>query len=331
MPERKNAREVSMSVLITGGSGLIGSTLARLLAERGEEVFVFDRVIARGRLAGIQDTVRAIRGDLGTFSHVLEAVKIARPRTIFHLGAMLSIPANEDPPAAFSANVQGTFHLLEAARLLEVERLRFTSTMATYGMDIEGPSIGDRTLQRPTTLYGTTKVFGELMGRFYGSRYGIDFRAVRFPSVVGPGATVPHVSIYNAWAVEKAVRGEPYALFVEPRIRCPVLYFKDAARSLLVLDSAPREAAKTVCYTLAGIQPVPSAGELAAAITARYPGARLEFAPDAFAMAFHEKLQGLAYDDSNARSELGWEPEYSLEAMIADFGEEVRSHPERYF
>ncbi len=319
-----------MSVLITGGCGLIGSTLARKLAGDGEQVFVFDRVIAPARFSGVEKNVTTIRGELGIFSHVLEAVKQARPRAIYHLGAMLSIPANDDPPAAFASNVQGTFHVLEAARLLEVEAVRFTSTMATFGLDIEGPAIGDRSLQRPTTLYGTTKVFGELMGRFYATRYGIDFRAVRYPSVVGPGATVAHVSIYNAWAVEKAVRGEPYTIFVEPRIRCPVLYFKDAARSLLVLDRAPREAAKTLCYTLAGIDPVPSAGDLAAAIRASYPAARLEFKPDPFAMDFHEKLQGFAYDDSRARTELGWKPEFSLGAMIGDFAEEVRSHSERY-
>lgn len=319
-----------MSVLITGGCGLIGSTLARMLAGQGEQVFIFDRVITPGRFSAIEKSVTTIRGELGIASHVLDAVKKAQPTAIYHLGAMLSIPANDDPAGAFAANVQGIFNVLEAARLLDVPRVRFTSTMATFGIDIEGPSIGDHTLQRPTTLYGTTKVFGELLGRFYGTRYGIDFRAVRYPSVVGPGATVRHVSIYNAWAVEKAVLGEPYSIFVEPRIRCPVMYFKDAARSLIVLDAAPREAAKTLCYTLAGIDPVPSAGELVSAIKALYPAARLDFKPEQFAMDFHEPLQGLGYDDSSARTELGWKPQFTLPGMIADFAEEVRSRQERY-
>ena len=319
-----------MSVLITGGSGLIGSTLARMLADRGEKVWVFDQAIAPGRLSGIEDKVRTIQGKLESFSHVLDAVKQAKPGVIFHLGAMLSIPANADPPAAFATNVEGTFHVLEAARLLEVEHVRFTSTTATYGLDMEGQSIGDRTIQRPATLYGTTKVFGELMGRFYKTRFGIDFRAVRFPSVVGPGAAVPHVSIYNSWAIEKAVRGEPYVIFVEPRIRCAVLYFKDAARSLLVLDAAPPEAVKAVCYTLAGVEPEPSAGEVAAAIRKQFPRAAIDFKPDAFSMEYHEKLQGLTFDEGSARRELGWKPEYSLSGMIADFAEEYGAHPERY-
>jgi nucleoside-diphosphate-sugar epimerase len=319
-----------MSVLITGGCGLIGSTLARMLVARGESVAVFDQAPAPWRFTGIEDKVRTIRGQLGTFSHVLEAFTQVKPSVVFHLGAMLSTPANDDPPGAFEANVQGTFHVLEAARLSGVERVRFTSTMATYGIDIGGPTIGQNTLQRPTTLYGTTKVFGELLGRFYGTRYGLDFRAVRFPSVIGPGATSRHMSIYNAWAVEKAILGEPYDIFVEKHVRCAILYYKDAARSLVVLDAAPRESAKAVCYTLAGIEPVPSAGDLAAAITAAFPKARIGFKPDAFAMAFHEKLQGLSYDESTARSELGWELQYTMPRMIEDFAEELRSHPERY-
>jgi len=319
-----------MSVLITGGCGLIGSTLARLLVNQGEDVTVFDRFLMPARFSGIEDRVRMIRGDLASFSHVLEAVSRARPAVIYHLGAMLSIPANDDPPAAFSVNAGGIFHVLEAARLLEVQRVRFTSTVATFGLDLTGQVIGDQTIQRPTTLYGTTKLFGELLGRFYGTRYGLDFRAVRFPSVVGPGGLSPHVSIYNSWAIEKAVHGEPYQIFVEPGIRCPILYFKDAARSLLALDAAPKESARTLCYTLAGIDPIPSAGELADAIRKAIPGAAITFAPDAFAMDFHRKFQGFAFDDSRARAELGWRTEYSLERMIPDFAEECRSHPERY-
>ena len=319
-----------MAILITGGCGLIGSTLARMLCERGETVWVFDRMIVPQRFSGIEDRVRTIRGELGIASHVLEAVKTARPSVIFHLGAMLSIPANYDPPAAFAANVQGIFHVLEAARMFDIERVRFTSTTATYGLDMEGSSIGDHTLQRPVTLYGTTKVFGELLGRFYRTRYGIDFRAVRFPSVVGPGAVVPHVSVYNSWAVEKACRGEHYDIFVAPHIRCAVLYFKDAARSLLVLDSTPRDAVKAVCYTLAGVDPMPSAEELAAAIRRQFPAASLGFAPEQFAMDYHAKLQGLSFDETSARRELGWKIEYPLARMIEDFADEYAAHPERY-
>ncbi len=318
------------SVLVTGGCGLIGSTLARILVDRGNDVWLFDRQTGGGRLSGIRDRVHAISGDLGVFSHVLDAVKQSGADAIFHLGAVLSVPANDDPPAAFHTNVDGMFHVLEAARLLGVRQVLYTSTNATYGIDVRGSVIDDSAVQRPTTLYGATKLFGELLGRFYRTRYGLDFRAVRFPSVVGPGATIAHMSIYNSWAVEKAARGEPYDIFVEPHIRCPVLYFKDAARSLVVLAEAPRDAVRAVCYNLAGVDPMPSAGELADAIRAQYPGARIGFKPDSFAMAFHGRLQGLTYDESSARTELGWKPAYDLPGMIRDLGRELAENRERY-
>jgi threonine 3-dehydrogenase len=301
-----------------------------MLVERSKAVWIFDKWIASQRLSGIEDRIRIIQGDLGNFSHVLEAIKVSAPSVIFHLGGMLSLPSNADPQSSFLSNVAGTFHVLEAARLFNVPKLIFTSTTATYGLDIQGSVIDDSTLQRPITMYGSTKVFGELLGRFYRTRYGIDFRAVRFPSVIGPGARVAHISIYNAWAVEKAFYGEPYDIFVEPEIRCPILYFKDAARVLLLLEAAPPESIRTVCYLIAGIKPMISAAELVAEIKKYFPRAVLNFKPDPLAMDYHSKGQGVTFDDTRAEQEWGWRPEYSLERTIADFYDELRSHPERY-
>ena len=196
-----------MAVLITGGYGLIGSELARMLVNKGETVWVLDKWIAPQLFSGMEEKVTSIQADLGNFARILEAVKESSPRVIFHLGGMLSYPSNADPQSAFSTNVAGTYHVLEAARLFNVPKVIFTSTIATYGLDLQKPVIDDFTLQRPVTMYGSTKVFGELLGRFYKTKYGIDFRAVRFPSVVGPGAKTAHISIYNAWAVEKAFYG----------------------------------------------------------------------------------------------------------------------------
>jgi nucleoside-diphosphate-sugar epimerase len=319
-----------MAVLVTGGCGLIGSMLVRMLAEKGEKVYVMDIQPRAERFSGIAGSLTVFPGDVGNFSKVLEAVKESSPRVIFHLGAMLSLPSNADPQASFATNVAGTYHVLEAARLFQVPKVIFTSTVATYGLDIQSPVITDATIQRPITMYGSTKVFAELLGRFYRTKYGIDFRAVRYPSVIGPGAKTAHISIYNAWAVEKAFYHEPYQIFVEPQVRCPVIYFKDAARALLLLEAAPAEAIRTVCYLLAGIRPMISAEELVGEIKKHFPQAPLTFKPDPLAMQFHGKSQGVIYEDANARKEWGWETEYSLPKMIADFYAELKAHPERY-
>jgi len=319
-----------MSILVTGGYGLIGSQLTRMLVEKGEKVSIFDKWIAPQRFAEIADRVTTIQGDLGNFSKILEAVKETSPKTIFHLGGMLSLPSNADPQSAYSTNVAGTYHVLEAARLFQVPKVIFVSTIATYGLDIQKPVIDDYTLQRPITMYGATKVFGELLGRFYRTKYNIDFRAVRFPAIIGPGAKTAHISIYNAWAVEKAFYNEPYEIFVEPQIRCPILYFKDAARSLILLSSAAPETIQTICYLIAGIKPMSSAAELEAAIRKHFPKAPLTYKPDPLAMSFHGKNQGIKFEDTMAEKEWGWKPEYSLDRMIEDFYTELRKNPERY-
>jgi nucleoside-diphosphate-sugar epimerase len=319
-----------MSVLVTGGCGLIGSQLSRMLAEKGEQIHVLDINLRPHCFSGIRERIKFIQADVGNFAKVLEAVKEIAPTVIFHLGGMLSLPSNADPQSSFSTNVAGTYHVLEAARLFQVPKVIFTSTIATYGLDIQSPTIDDFTLQRPITMYGSTKVFAELLGRFYRNKYGVDFRAVRFPSVIGPGAKTAHISIYNAWAVEKAFFGEPYDIFVEPQVRCPVLYFKDAARSLLLLEAAPAEAIKTVCYLLAGIQPMNSAGELVDEIKRHFPQAPLTFKPDRLAMGFHGKSQGVVYEEANAQKEWGWKTAYTLSQMVADFYAELKAHPEWY-
>lgn len=282
------------------------------------------------RFQGVADSIKTIPGDLSNFPKVMEAVKESAPQVIFHLGGMLSLPSNADPQSAYATNVAGTYHVLEAARLFQVPKVIFTSTIATYGLDIQKDVIDDFTLQRPLTMYGATKVFGELLGRFYRTKYQIDFRAVRFPAIIGPGAKTAHISIYNAWAVEKAFSNEPYEIFVEPQIRCPILYFKDAARALTLLNSAPPEAIQMICYLIAGIKPMTSAAELEAAIRKHFPKAPLTYKPDPLAMAFHGKNQGLKFEDAVAEKEWGWKPEYSLERTIEDFYAELRKNPGRY-
>ena len=177
-----------MAALITGGAGFIGLEVVRLLLSRGEKrPLVMSRNPSPKRLGGLADEVEVMRGDLGNFSHVLEAVKKARPQVIYHLGATLSVPSEADPASALQTNAMGTFHVLEAARLFNVPQVVFASSVGTYGTDIRDDSIDDATIQRPQLFYGMTKVFGEHMGLFYRRKYGLDFRGIRYPSIIGPG------------------------------------------------------------------------------------------------------------------------------------------------
>ena len=319
-----------MSVLVTGGTGFIGAQVVRILLEKGvKRPIVFDINPSTKLLDEVADQVELVRGDLGNFSHVLNVVKTFRPNVIYHIGGMLSMPSDADPAASFRANAMGTFHVLEAAKLFDIAQVLFSSTIATYGIDVREPIVNDYTLQRPQLFYGCTKVFSELLGQFYKRKYGLDFRGVRYPSIVGPGVKTPGIVQYNAWVIEECAKGKPYVMYVKPETRCPVLYFKDSARAIVKLGEAPIEKIKMVNYTIAGPTPAASAQELVDLVRAKVPGARIDFQVDENRQKI---IDGFTkpLDDSLARKEWGWEPEYDQERIVDDFLKEIKIHPERY-
>ena len=320
-----------MSVLITGGTGFVGAHVARLMTKEEEkDITIFDINPSTRLIDDIAHKVTLVRGDLGNFSHVLNVVSSCRPQTIFHLGGMLSVPSDADHAASFRANAMGTFHVLEAARLLGVEQVIFSSTLATYGLDLEeGIAVNDYSLQRPQLFYGTTKVFSELMGQFYRRKFGLDFRGVRYPSIVGPGVKTPGVVQYTSWMIEDCIKGKPFTVRVSPDTRTPVMYFKDAALSVVKLAQAPREAITMVNYLVAGAKPVATAGELADVIKTRMPGAKIDFKPDVDMQKILNKLLH-PIDDSGAQEEWGWKAEYNQEEIVDDFIAEMKSNPQRY-
>ena len=269
--------------------------------------------------------------NLGNLSEVLTAVSEARPETIYHLGGMLSMPSEQNPQASFQANIVGIYNVLEAARLFGVRQVIYSSTNGTFGMDLQGLDvITDNSLQRPFTIYGVGKLFGELIGRYYTRRYGLDFRSIRLPAVVGPGAKTKNVSIYNAWAIEKSFFGEPYEIFVEPEIACPVIYFKDVTRAFLSLAGTPKEKIKTMNYLITGVTPMPKARDLVEVIESRLPQAKLSYKSEKLAMDFHKMSQGVRWDEKPAVTEWGWRPRYGLEEMVDDFIMELTEHPGWY-
>lgn len=308
-----------MSILITGGSGLIGASLTRMMVELGEHPAVFDIAPIHPILRELGSGFKYFQGSVDNLPELLNIIKMESIDTIFHLGGMLSIPSERKPWASFQANVVGTFNVLEAARLEKVNKVIYSSTIATYSKDIQSSVIDDFTLQRPTTMYGATKVFGELLGRVYARKFGIDFRGVRFPSVVGPGVKTAHMSIYHAWTIEEPLKGNPYEIYVEPETRVPAIYFKDAIRALWLLSKAEREQIKTMVYIIAGVTPPYSAIELAEIVRSKIPGARLTFNPDPNTMELLKEIGSLRFDEERARSEWDWNPSYSLSQMVDDF------------
>jgi threonine 3-dehydrogenase len=319
-----------VSILITGGTGFIGAQVVHLLLEKGEkDLIVFDINPSTRLLSDVEDQIEIICGDLGNFSHVLNAVKFCKPKAIYHLGGMLSVPSDADHAASFRANALGTFHVLESTRLFHVPQVLFSSTIGTYGQNIRENRINDYTLQRPQLFYGCTKVFCENMGLFYKRKYGLDYRGVRYPAIVGPGVKTPGLAQFTSWVIEESAKGNPYDIYVRPETKIPIMYFKDAAEAIVKLAEPTAENIQMGNYVLAGSKPASTAQELADAVKKRIPDARISFEPN---LELNSMIDNLVkpIDDSVAEKEWGWRSEYDLERMVDDFLMEMREHPELY-
>ena len=138
--------------------------------------------------------------------------------------------------------------------------------------------------------------------------------------------------IYSRYAgplIEESIKGNPFAIWVNPETQCPVIYFKDAALAIIKLAEAPIANIKMVNYVIGGATPIASAQELADIVKDRIPNAQIDFKPDPEIQMFFDKLM-MPIDDGIARKEWNWKPEYDHERIVDDFVEEMRSHPDRY-
>ncbi|MCP5029106.1 MAG: NAD-dependent epimerase/dehydratase family protein [Actinomycetia bacterium] len=311
-----------MSILITGGTGFIGAEIVRMLLDRGEgPIHVTHRSGNFGRLRGVEDQVELHQLDLLDLDAVDRVIAAVAPHQLFHFGAILTGPGEQDPQTLLQANAVGFIRTIEAARRAGTQQMIFASSIGTYGRDLDDGPVTDLSLQRPNSVYGVTKVFGENLGAYYRSKYGLDFRGLRYPSIVGPGVTTWSLAQYTSWMIERAARGEPFAVWTRPEAVIPILYYKDAARAALDLASAPFDDIKTINYLVNGPVPTPTAGQMADAVRAKVPTAEITFEPDqAAGVALARQLH---IDDAVARREWGWQPGFDLDAMIDDLIAEV--------
>ena len=307
-----------MTILITGGTGFIGAEIVRMLVASGrDDVVVAHRSGNFDRIADVLDQVETVQADLADSAAITDLVTATAPTELFHFGATLTGPGEADPAALMQSNVDGVITLFEAARAAGTQQLIFASSIGTYGRDLAaGEPITDRSLQRPNTLYGVSKVFAENLGAWYRNKYGLDFRSLRYPAIVGPGVTTKSLAQYTSWMIEYPARGEPFNVWTGPETVVPVLYYKDAARAAIDLAAAPLDSIKAMNYLVDGVPPTPNAGEIADAVRARIPDAQITFEVDpAAAVSLARNLQ---IDDAVARHEWGWEPAFDIEAMIDD-------------
>ena len=265
-----------MKILVTGAAGQVGTDLLPLLVERGDEVTVFDIV---PRPDGCPKAVTWVRGDITLAPNVYDAVREAQPDLIYHLAAILSARGEAMPHQAYRVNMDGTLNVLEAARLFGVEQVFYASTIAAFGPGLPD-LVPNEVSMRPTTMYGVTKVAGELLGEYYQEKFGLDFRGVRFPGLLNAGVPGGGTSDYALFMYVDGLTKGHYASFAEPRARIHYMYMHDALRAILELAAAPKERLKRSVYNIAAVSPTaeefadPELGITAADIRAVFDAAR---------------------------------------------------------
>ena len=314
-----------MAKLITGGMGFIGTYLAHALLAKGEDVILFDVITSSPLIKDIKNKIKIVQGDLASWAEVMEVVKQYKIDGIYHTGALLSASAEEKPITAYNVNAGGTFNVLEAARLFNVKRVVYTSTIASYGLGLH--TVDEDTIQMPISMYGVTKVFSERLGEYYHRKFGVDFRAVRLPSVIGPGRGGGGASAYSTLMISEPALKKPYTVYVEEDVIMPLLYIKDAIDGLLRLYDADNAKLKRRVYCIAGFSP--TAKEIYAAVKKALPNADIQFKPDRELTEIVRSWPKYL-EETKALEEWGWKTKFHLKETIEDFIKEVQAHPEIY-
>ena len=297
-----------MRVLVTGGAGFIGSYLIPRLLERGDEVVVFDLAPEPKALNTVMDRIGYLRGDLGSASDLYRAMMSYRPEGVFHLGAILAGPCEENPVRGFQVNFGSTQALLDAATALKTRKFFMVSSISVYGRDATEP-VRDDAPKNPETVYGQTKLASEHLLSWYARKHRIDTCALRFTWVFGPGRTTGITALYSSLILDAIARGEEITV-PNPEEKGDWLYVKDAVKAILLVWDRP--ALSQRIFNISG--GVHSIREVVAMAQQYRPRTRVTLKKDGGSLSPYP----VAYDDSAARKELGWKPDYTIEKAVEE-------------
>lgn len=296
-----------MSILVTGGSGLVGSWVAKLLAEKGEDVIVYDMFERRDNfLAHVSDKITFIEGNILAFAHLNEVVRNHPNLTgIVHTVALLGGDVRDNPHFATQINVGGTHNVLEVARQIGGLKVVYVSSGAVYGKQ-EGP-LTENTPMIPSDPYGATKAMSEHLCHQYYATYGVDVLCARLFFLYGPPNTPGPDSGFNT---------NLFAALARQDVNLPKgrdqkgdwTYIEDAARGVLLMLEAQNVTHRSFNIATGTFNPI---DEIIDVVRKHAPGnPKIEVGPGV------NLERGAPLDISLAREELGYEPQYTLEEGV---------------
>lgn len=299
-------------VLVIGAGGQLGVELTLALREK----FGKDNVIAsdiREPHILLAESGPFIQLDVMNSNAVAAVVKKENITQIYLLAAILSATGEKNPLWAWDINMKSLMNVLDICVEHKVAKLYWPSSIAVFGNTTPKDDTPQKTIIEPTTVYGISKYAGELWCQYYFEKYGLDVRSMRYPGLIswksapGGGTTDYAIDIYI-----EALKQQSYECFLSEDTYLPMMYMDDAVRATLELMDAPKESIKNrMSYNLAAMSFSPK--EIAESIKKRIPEFTISYAPD-----FRQKIADSwpsKIDDSEARKDWGWKPQYDLEAM----------------
>ena len=307
-------------ILVIGAAGQIGSELVPALRKK----YGNENVIATGRKTSLPDEIKnsgpviyldALEKNL--LSKVLFEYEID---TIFHMASILSAVGEKMPQAAWNININGLINVLEASRAYKIKNLIWPSSIAAFGPTTPRDNTPNITILEPTTMYGITKVAGELLCEYYYDKYNLDIRSIRLPGIIssetlpGGGTTDYAVEIFY-----EAIKNNKYTCFLREDTVLPMMYMPDCNKALIDLLEADNSKLKRRVYNITGMSF--SAGEIAVEIQNHFKDFKIDYKPD-----FRQQIADSwpkTIDDSLARQEWGWSPSYTLSSMVKDMIEKL--------
>ena len=301
-------------ILVIGATGQVGSELVPVL----RSIYGVDNVIAgyyhrppSGKL--LEGPCELV--DVTSRESIEKAVKKYDVDEVYNLAAVLSAAGEKNPQLAWQVNMIGLYNVLELAREYRF-RVFWPSTIAVFGPTTPKYNTPQHTIIEPITMYGLTKYAGELLARYYVYKYDLDIRGVRWPGIIS-SETLPGGGTTD-YAVEMfyyAVEGKKYTCYLREDTMLPMMYMPDATKSVIALMSAPRSKLKLfVGYNVAAFSFTPK--QLEEEIKKYIPSFKVEYKPD-----FRQQIADSwprTIDDSVAREEWGWKPDWTFEAMVKD-------------
>lgn len=304
-----------MKIFVTGASGFIGRYLVPELVAKGHEVLATDLVVPDAA-APVLKGVEWERLDVSRPDAIYKIMLTRKPNAIIHLVSLLAGPCDADPIRGWQINFDSTQHFLNAGLASGLEQFLITSSISVFGRGLREP-VPDNAVKEPATIYGQTKLACENLLRWYHAKHGIAVGGVRFPWVYGPGRENGITALYSSKLLDSIAAGEEINID-NPEEKGDWLYVRDAVKSLLLL--LEKKNTQQLFYNIMGeVHTIRDALERAKTL---FPEIRVNYREGG---APSDNPYPTEYDDSAARAELGWKPEYTLEQGMKEHVELVRA------